>query len=104
MTQRIRETRDASLPAAYLTPVELAELLWLPLSTIYQWRYQRIGPPGFRVGKHLRTRAPLRSGSTVSGKGWHRWPASMCRRPRVVNGATSPGTGHQMVRVERGGS
>ncbi|MEU2630394.1 helix-turn-helix domain-containing protein, partial [Kitasatospora sp. NPDC007106] len=24
------------------------------LETIYQWRRKRTGPPGFRVGRHLR--------------------------------------------------
>jgi excisionase family DNA binding protein len=54
MTHRRDDHREFSLPATYLTPADLAELLRVPLSTIYQWRYQRIGPRGFRVGKHLR--------------------------------------------------
>jgi excisionase family DNA binding protein len=49
-----RKTTDASLPDRYLTPSDLAELLAVPVATIYRWRYQRMGPPGFRVGKHLR--------------------------------------------------
>ncbi|MFP8905630.1 helix-turn-helix domain-containing protein [Streptomyces fenghuangensis] len=43
-----------TLPARYLTPVDLAELLGVPVETVYQWRRKRIGPPGFRVGRHLR--------------------------------------------------
>lgn len=43
-----------SLPTRYLTPVDLAELLGVPVETVYQWRRKRIGPPGFRVGRHLR--------------------------------------------------
>jgi excisionase family DNA binding protein len=42
------------LPARYFTPADVAELLGVPLDTVYQWRYKRTGPPGFRVGRHLR--------------------------------------------------
>ena len=39
-----------------LTVLELAEYLRVPTATIYTWRYQGKGPPGFRVGRHLRYR------------------------------------------------
>ncbi|WP_424862145.1 helix-turn-helix domain-containing protein [Streptomyces sp. MMS24-I29] len=42
------------LPARYLTPDDLAALLSIPLETVYAWRKKRTGPPGFRIGKHLR--------------------------------------------------
>ncbi|MEU9420700.1 helix-turn-helix domain-containing protein [Streptomyces sp. NPDC048272] len=42
------------LPDRYLTPMDLAGLLGVPLETIYQWRRKRTGPRGFRVGVHLR--------------------------------------------------
>jgi excisionase family DNA binding protein len=42
------------LPARFLTPVDLAELLGVPVETVYQWRRKRTGPRGFRVGRHLR--------------------------------------------------
>ena len=42
------------LPERYLTPEDLSALLGVPLETVYQWRRKRTGPPGFRVGKHLR--------------------------------------------------
>ncbi|WP_406269502.1 helix-turn-helix domain-containing protein [Actinacidiphila glaucinigra] len=42
------------LPTRFLTPVDLADLLGVPLETVYQWRRKRIGPRGFRVGRHLR--------------------------------------------------
>jgi len=35
---------------------ELAEYLGVPVATIYAWRYRRQGPPGFRVGRHVRFR------------------------------------------------
>jgi predicted DNA-binding transcriptional regulator AlpA len=58
----MRETRMASaistlrdgLPDRYLTPDDLAALFGVPIETVYAWRKKRIGPPGFRVGKHLR--------------------------------------------------
>ncbi|MFF4524181.1 helix-turn-helix domain-containing protein [Streptomyces bluensis] len=43
-----------ALPERYLTPEDLASLLGVPLETVYQWRRKRTGPPGFRVGRHLR--------------------------------------------------
>ncbi|MFJ3512107.1 helix-turn-helix transcriptional regulator [Streptomyces luteogriseus] len=43
-----------SLPDRYLTPVDLADLLGVPVETVYQWRRKQIGPRGFRVGRHLR--------------------------------------------------
>ncbi len=39
-----------------LTVQELATYLGVPIATIYGWRYRREGPPGFRVGRHLRFR------------------------------------------------
>ncbi|WP_327291480.1 helix-turn-helix transcriptional regulator [Streptomyces sp. NBC_01198] len=49
-----RSTLRSGLPDRYLTPADLADLLAVPLETVYQWRKKRTGPPGFRVGKHLR--------------------------------------------------
>jgi excisionase family DNA binding protein len=48
-----RERRDLDLPDRYLTPAEVAELLGVPVETIYQWRYKRTGPSGFRAGRYL---------------------------------------------------
>lgn len=39
-----------------LTPRQLAEYLEVPVATLYAWRYAGGGPPGFRVGKHVRYR------------------------------------------------
>ena len=39
-----------------LTVEDLADYLDVPVATIYAWRYRRQGPPGFRIGKHLRFR------------------------------------------------
>ncbi|MFC7994498.1 helix-turn-helix transcriptional regulator [Streptomyces pilosus] len=42
------------LPERYLTPVDLADLLGVPVETVYQRRRKDTGPRGFRVGRHLR--------------------------------------------------
>ncbi len=39
-----------------LTVKELADYLGVPVATIYAWRCRGEGPPGFRVGKHVRYR------------------------------------------------
>ena len=39
-----------------LSPSQLADYLNVPLTTLYSWRYSDDGPPGFRVGKHIRYR------------------------------------------------
>ncbi|MEU3068164.1 helix-turn-helix domain-containing protein [Streptomyces sp. NPDC006906] len=49
-----RTTLRPGLPDHYLVPGEITALLTVPLETVYAWRKERTGPPGFRVGKHLR--------------------------------------------------
>ena len=39
-----------------LTVQDLALYLGVPVATVYEWRYRGKGPPGFRVGRHLRFR------------------------------------------------
>ena len=39
-----------------LSPAELAAYLTIPVQTIYQWRHRGEGPPGYRVGRHVRYR------------------------------------------------
>ena len=41
-------------PEALWTPFEVAAYLGVPVQTLYQWRRKRTGPPGRRVGRHLR--------------------------------------------------
>jgi excisionase family DNA binding protein len=53
-SQKNDHEKNLDLPERYLTPAEVAEILGVPVETIYQWRYKRTGPPGFRVGRHLR--------------------------------------------------
>jgi excisionase family DNA binding protein len=33
---------------------EVAELLQVPVRTIYDWRYRGLGPPAIRIGRHVR--------------------------------------------------
>jgi predicted DNA-binding transcriptional regulator AlpA len=47
-------TLRAGLPDQYLTPDDIAVMFKVPKETVYQWSKKRTGPPGFRVGKHLR--------------------------------------------------
>ncbi|SDN55045.1 helix-turn-helix transcriptional regulator [Allokutzneria albata] len=35
-------------------PQELADYLKVSIETIYKWRTKRYGPPGVRIGKHVR--------------------------------------------------
>jgi excisionase family DNA binding protein len=39
-----------------LTTEELSAWLQIPVLTIRQWRSDRTGPPGYRVGRHVRYR------------------------------------------------
>ena len=39
-----------------LTVEEVAEWLRIPVKTLYEMRYRRVGPPAFRVGRWLRYR------------------------------------------------
>ena len=39
-----------------LSIADVAELLAVPVSTVYQWRSRGEGPLGFRIGKHVRFR------------------------------------------------
>jgi excisionase family DNA binding protein len=39
-----------------MTLAEVSELLGVPLSTLYGWRYRGEGPRGYRIGRHVRYR------------------------------------------------
>ena len=39
-----------------LTVQQLAELLKVPVATVYRWRYRGDGPRGIRVGRYVRYR------------------------------------------------
>lgn len=39
-----------------MTLTELSEMLGVPVATLYGWRHRGEGPPGYRVGRHVRYR------------------------------------------------
>jgi excisionase family DNA binding protein len=51
------ETRSP-LPVAqeFLSPVELADYLGVPVATVYGWRHFGTGPVGSKLGRHVRYR------------------------------------------------
>lgn len=51
-----------------LTPEDLAELLGVPVATLYQWRYKGTGPQAIRVGRHIRWR-PAQVDAWLSTRG-----------------------------------
>ena len=61
-----------------LSPEELASYLGVPLATVYRWRSRREGPPGMRVGRHVRYRLRDVDGgwTSVSSNGRDCEPAS----------------------------
>jgi hypothetical protein len=52
----------ASLPGprwakdSIISAQDLAGYLDVPLKTVYMWRHRKVGPLGFRAGRHLRFR------------------------------------------------
>ena len=40
----------------FLDPPSLSHLLHVSVPTLYGWRYRRVGPPAYRIGRHLRYR------------------------------------------------
>lgn len=44
------------MSARLLTIDELADFLQVPKATLYRWRYHGEGPPGLRLGRHVRYR------------------------------------------------
>jgi excisionase family DNA binding protein len=43
-------------PPEMLSPQDLADFLRVPVTTVYDWRYKRKGPPASKVGRHVRYR------------------------------------------------
>lgn len=39
---------------AWLAPEELAQILHIPLNTVYSWRRNGKGPVGYKLGRHVR--------------------------------------------------
>jgi excisionase family DNA binding protein len=47
-------SRDDEERAQLVSIQELAELLRVPVTTVYRWRYTGNAPRGIRVGRHVR--------------------------------------------------
>jgi Helix-turn-helix domain len=57
MTKRLTavpEEATRSGPHELWSIRDTAAFLRVPVGTLYQWRHRRIGPPAFKVGRHLR--------------------------------------------------
>ena len=54
----IKLTQNSKLQAVMAgrqwTVDDVSAFLGVPVGTLYQWRYMRIGPPAYRVGRHIR--------------------------------------------------
>jgi len=61
-----------STPSRLLTIEEVADLLQLPVNTLYQWRSRGDGPPGMRLGRHVR----------YSPEGVERWLSDQAKADR----------------------
>ena len=49
----VTETQD---PGRLMTLNEVSDLLGIPVATLYRWRHRGEGPPGYRIGRHVRYR------------------------------------------------
>jgi excisionase family DNA binding protein len=67
---------------ALATVGEVAAFLRVPPGTLYRWRYVGVGPPAYRVGKHLRFR-------------WEDVEAWLSERGDPAAQAPGPKTGHR---------
>lgn len=62
-----------------LSPQDLSVYLGVPVATLYMWRYHGEGPPGFRVGKHVRYRS-------IDVEAWIASQVASDRTARPTNG------------------
>jgi len=49
-------SRTLGRPGDYLSPKALADLLDVPVTTVYGWNYKGTGPNAVRIGRHVRYR------------------------------------------------
>ena len=54
MTTNVDSETPAAATGPWLSPNDICRELKIPLQTFYQWRSKRIGPPAYRIGRHLR--------------------------------------------------
>jgi excisionase family DNA binding protein len=50
----MRAGSGKEVPTKLLSVTDLAEMLNVPVRTIYEWRHRRQGPRPIRMGRHLR--------------------------------------------------
>lgn len=50
----MRVTPGKEAPTKLLSVTDLAEMLNVPVRTIYEWRHRHQGPQPIRMGRHLR--------------------------------------------------
>jgi excisionase family DNA binding protein len=48
--------QEMTMTERLLSLTDLAEFLSVPVTTLYQWRHRGEGPPGYRIGRHVRYR------------------------------------------------
>lgn len=51
-----RADRAGASAEPLLSPQDLSDLCGVPIGTVYQWNYRRVGPRAIKVGKHVRYR------------------------------------------------
>lgn len=52
---QVNEEEAIGIPLAELwTSRQVSKFLNVPVGTLYQWRHRSVGPPAYRVGRHLR--------------------------------------------------
>jgi excisionase family DNA binding protein len=56
LTKENGVSKGAGMDGKLMSPEELAAFLDVPLRTVYNWRYEGIGPRGLKVGRHVRYR------------------------------------------------
>ena len=48
------KTSEGTEPVRLLSVQEVADLLQVPVGTLYRWRFRREGPATMRIGRYLR--------------------------------------------------
>jgi excisionase family DNA binding protein len=84
-----------------MTVAEVAEMLSIPLETVYAWRSRGLGPLGYRVGRYVRYRRSAVESWLESqldqhetrGRGHHRAASWTERRPPGAGGFGRAGGG-----------
>ena len=47
-------TPEPAAPRVYLSPAQVANLLGVPVKTIYTWTSEKTGPTFYKLGRHVR--------------------------------------------------